>query len=519
MTDLLQERSLVANPEKSWIPVTLLVLIVAFGGLLRLDHLTKENLWLDEYWALYLATGRGNALFQTPQNQILQHPPDAGFSGAPAWWHIWNGISTAAHPPLYHIFLRFWVDCFGDRDGAIRMLSTVFSLGCIILLYIAIRRLGGGKSQALIASALMALAPIEIYYSQQVRPYTMIQFLALVAAVILISIERRGSSWFKLLLLSLAILALALTHYFSAGPIAAFLIYSLLRFRRGARIAVVSAIAIAGLIALIAWGPHLHDYSVTGYGEIRGRNLFHLICSAPQRLTMETNQNPLQMADNGSWPLVLGIAAIVYLLPLITLRSRPELLLWWLWSVCGIGLVLGFDIARHSTLLSITRYITPAAPGVYALLAAPLPTRIGKSVPWIVLAGVLIYGIDYCQMGPPDAPNVRIISDMVKREASPGDVVIVTGDYYFAGAMGPPLTYFVVSHYAGPWSVPVVFGTAEITRSVQIQLQRFHRIWVVGISPESDTRKILPGWRIHDIHGPGDSNLLWYVTPPMAPNS
>ena len=67
----------------------------------------------------------------------------------------------------------------------------------------------------------MALAPVEIYYSQQVRPYTMLQFIALAAAIILISIEKRGWSWAKMILLSMSVLMLALTHYFCAGVIAA----------------------------------------------------------------------------------------------------------------------------------------------------------------------------------------------------------------------------------------------------------------------------------------------------------
>ncbi len=39
---------------------------------------------------------------------------------------------------------------------------------------------------------------------------------------------------------------------------------------------------------------------------------------------------------------------------------------------------------------------------------------------------------------------------------------------------------------------------------------------MIGIDPNGDTQKILPGWQLHDLQGPGDSNLLWYVTPPIA---
>src|SRR5579872_7304936 len=90
----INEQPPAAVPRKRWISITLLLLLVAFGGLLRFHNLTKQNLWLDEYWTLYLATGRGDSVFQLPQNQIIEHPPNVGFSAAPAWWHIWNGIRT-----------------------------------------------------------------------------------------------------------------------------------------------------------------------------------------------------------------------------------------------------------------------------------------------------------------------------------------------------------------------------------------------------------------------------------------
>jgi hypothetical protein len=391
-------------------------------------------------------------------------------------------------------------------------MSALFSLGGVVLLYIAIREIGGGNSEALIAAGLMAFAPIEIYYSQQARPYTMLQFAALAAAIVLISIEKRGWTWLKLAGLGLAVMAMALTHYFCAGVIGALAAYSLVRFRGGDRVAAFSAIIAAGVIAAAAWGPHAGDSSLGDYGKIANRNLIHLILSVPQRLTLETNHDPLAMADNGKWPLVIAMAIIAYLFPLILMKRRRYLLLWWLWTVCGIGPVLAIDVFRHSTLLTITRYVIVAAPGVYALLAVPLPGRIGRISPWIILIGVMIFAADYWQTGPPATKDAALFTDLVKREISSGDVVIVASNYYFPGDEGPAMTYFVMAHYGGPWRVPVVFGTGRISDEVQRQLLRYKRVWMVGVWPASDTERILPGWEVHDIHGPGNSSLLWYVT-------
>jgi hypothetical protein len=502
-----------AGLRGSWLPLLILTALLAIGAFLRFDQITRQDLWRDEYWTLCLATGRGQMLVLQPRNQVIDPPPAAGFVGAPPWWHIWNSIQTTSHPPLYHIILRFWVDALGDSDLSVRGMSAFFSLGCIVLLYLAVKASDGKSWQAMTAAAIMALAPVQIYYSQQVRPYTMLEFIALAAAIVLMRIEKRGISVLTLVMLGVATAAMALTHYFSAGLIAAMAVYALIRLRGKARIAAVSAIFIGGIVAAVVWAPHLGDYSLVDYGRIPGRNILHLLLSVPQRLTLNSNLDPLLMADSGSWPVVIALALLVYLLPLYLMRRQRWLLFWWLSASASALLIFVIDVARHSTLLTFTRYVIPAAPGVYAILAGRLPGRLGKLIPWIILLGVGVYGADYYSAGPPCSPDLKIITRMVRSEVSPDDVVIVTGSYYFAGNDEPVMTYFAIAHYGGPWKVPVLFGTAAISPQVQAKLLQFHKIWVLGVSPDSDTAKILPGWTVRGVHGPGFSSLLWYVTP------
>jgi hypothetical protein len=86
--------------RKSAVPILLLLLIVVIAGVLRLHRITRENLWLNEFWALYFSTGRGDSIFQLPLNAIIPHAPAVEFVGAPPLWRIWNGIGSIAHPPL-----------------------------------------------------------------------------------------------------------------------------------------------------------------------------------------------------------------------------------------------------------------------------------------------------------------------------------------------------------------------------------------------------------------------------------
>ncbi len=216
-------------PGRSVISLAVLAGLLGIGGFFRFDHIAKQSLWVDEYWALYLATGRGNLIFDMPLGRVIESPPAVGFAGAPPWWHIWTGLASTPHPPLYHLALRFWVDVFGDGDFPTRAMSAVFGLGCIILIFDLVRPIRGDFA-ALVAAGLMTFSAVQIDLGQQTRPYTMLVFIGLVLCKSVVLIEQKGLSRFRILLLGVSALCLALTHYFSLGAIGAVALYSLLRF-------------------------------------------------------------------------------------------------------------------------------------------------------------------------------------------------------------------------------------------------------------------------------------------------
>src|ERR1700677_5141133 len=93
-----------------WIHLVSIVIVLGAAAILRLHLLDKQSLWLDEYWAVYLATGREGGsvtgVFEAPRNVLLNPPVAAGFTSAPAAWHIWNGLTSVVHPPFYYLLLR-----------------------------------------------------------------------------------------------------------------------------------------------------------------------------------------------------------------------------------------------------------------------------------------------------------------------------------------------------------------------------------------------------------------------------
>ena len=138
--------------QTRWIAT--LAAIVLAGAALRLFHLGKESLWLDEAFSVSIA-----------RTTIA---------------HIIEETSLDFHPPLYYVVLYYWVHWFDSLDATVRLLSVVFSLGTIVATWAVGRRLFGINS-ALIAVALVACSRFQIEFAQEARMYALLGLLGVVA--------------------------------------------------------------------------------------------------------------------------------------------------------------------------------------------------------------------------------------------------------------------------------------------------------------------------------------------------
>ena len=96
------------------------------------------------------------------------------------------------HPPAYFALLNVWLVLAGYSQFALRFLSVTFGLLTVALLWRFARHLSSGWA-ALLAGLFAAISPLYVAYSQEVRSYTMITFLALGSTFYLWRVT--GSGW------------------------------------------------------------------------------------------------------------------------------------------------------------------------------------------------------------------------------------------------------------------------------------------------------------------------------------
>ncbi|MFS0737935.1 glycosyltransferase family 39 protein [Sphingomonas sp. 1P06PA] len=142
------------------LPAALAILAVA--AWFRIAGTLAEPLWLDEAYSAY-AAGKGFAFL----------------------WQVVPSYET--HPPFYYSLLRIWTMAFGDSLGGHRALGIIAGLAALPMTYLAAREaallLGRkGRLAGIVAAALVAIAPMAVEMSREVRPYPLM-ILAYAAAL------------------------------------------------------------------------------------------------------------------------------------------------------------------------------------------------------------------------------------------------------------------------------------------------------------------------------------------------
>lgn len=129
--------------------------VFLLGLLLRLYDLNRFSPWFDEALCIFKA-----------KNLIP----------------LLNGSGMANNPPLYFIFLHLWSQ-IATSVGFLRMLSVGFGMATLILVFWLGRIIWDSKT-GLLAMLFLAVSPLHIYYSQEIKMYSMNCFLYVLTLIL-----------------------------------------------------------------------------------------------------------------------------------------------------------------------------------------------------------------------------------------------------------------------------------------------------------------------------------------------
>lgn len=433
----------------------LLLIIILLGLILRIYDIGGESLWLDEFISLKFARlnlgGIIGRIYYDSEN----------------------------NPPLYFMFLHYWIVLFGDSEASLRMTTVVFNTASIIVLYILGRALFNKKT-GLLASLIFSVSAYQIYYSQEARAYSLMVLLGLLSLFFLLRLMNKfdlrsafGYALFSGLLLY--------THYYGLLIIAAENLYffSIMLLQRSGKK--------KGLIRWISLQVILSILFVPGFSMLMaGHALEEGFWLAKPDLTTVMNSFIEYSGSEALLALffILGVFAVVHAV-VILYKNRSENFvntvramfinkesdvksMYLLLTLIVVMIVIPYVVSLFYRPVYHDRYSIMASPALYLLAAKGIMciriTRLQYLIVLLIL--VLSFLNIYGYYKGVDKHQWREAIEYIESEAEYGDVLMVY----------PPFESYGAGYYLGRKDLKVrpFSDRSELSRNLEGK-----ELWVV----------------------------------------
>src|ERR1051325_2274476 len=128
--------------NRRWLPFTLII-VLAIG--LRLINLGGRALWDDEAFAVLFAEKGLSAMLYGTLTPVA-------------------GGAADIHPLLYYSALNVWMHFFGESAFTVRLLSVIFGVATVAVIYLLGKTLFDERT-GLVGALITASAPFQVAFS------------------------------------------------------------------------------------------------------------------------------------------------------------------------------------------------------------------------------------------------------------------------------------------------------------------------------------------------------------------
>lgn len=398
----------------------------------------------------------------------------------------WHTFVTAllrrqANMSLYYLLLRGWIH-FGNSEASLRLLSVIFGVGAVPLIYRLARELFGSRTGR-IAAFLMSIHAFHIQYSQEARGYTLLVFLVVLSCHFFVRLlSSVGKSTWAVYILASVLMLYA--HVFGVWILLAqwLCAISLSNSADTRRAVSTAAVAIATLssplvISLLLVSDRSQLSWITPHAALSLSRFF------------------LDLSGNAHSPLF-----VLYLfLLLVSLRSfvrgqqqttSEKIGYVFLWASILLPTLIVGAISMHWPILQ-ERYLIICLPAFLILAANGLAQIRSKPVfvaAVMTIAGLSLLGVNsyYKERADPNhSDNWRDATTYCLSHAQPGDAILFT---YSAeeipfreyqdrlGGPGPEITLVPEETELALLTRPGTWASPALVSSVA---SRDHRVWVI----------------------------------------
>ena len=494
--------------------------ITLFAFLLRAYRLDFQSYWIDEAWSVFFANLSSNEM-----------------------WH--RLTTTEPHPPFYHISTLLWARVVGDSEYALRFFSLFFGVLAVPFTYRLGKTLGDARL-GLIAALLMAVAPFQIWHSQEVRMYSVLTAAAAMSMWGFVAwVQHRGrKNW---LIYVAGTIFIVMTHYLGLLLIGIQGLFLLLTWQKNRNIylrfgATLGLILILILPWLIFSGNWISGYlNWVEQPTLADSYVRSALAYSLNKLVPHEQAIPLTLIFVATFLLGLFYAARRHwgkwtgwemLAFLIAFTIVPNLVAWLYGEIrTTIFLERYLILVQVGYLLTIAIGILAVVDGLPQLIAkithqpyhgATVWSRLAAAVLLLTLIGINGWVMYQHYHNPVYAkPDWRAVAQTVENFEQPGDAILLTGDggeqafnYYYNGDL-PVYTSFNI-----PLHQPVPRPEGDEALQILSGITSQHeRLWYTPYGMYLDP--LLESWLAENTHPAwqswlGRKRLALYDTQPAV---
>lgn len=488
--------------------------IVLLATCSRLYQSTASAIWCDE----------GSSL-------LLSH-----YSPALIWYHSAHDV----HPPLYFWLLHVWITAFGNGILSIRLLSVLTGIATVAVGVWLVLKVSSRRA-AMLAGILLALFPIAVRYSQEVRMYSLMGLLLLSATLALVYWVKNPERHRYLVIYTALMAASFYTHYFTGLCVLSHWLYLFTLREQKYRLITRPTWWMANAAIVLMYTPwlpnlldlfkHLDQLKAGGdIGWIAPVNEYSLFSTLWQDFTL-TDGLQLDRLFYFALPLTMALLAGYVCIRDTTAYKFVGLLTIY----AALPLALIFIISWKTPLL-VERYLLFSALGLPLVLAIAID-RLGRRLP--VMAGViflLVVGVEIDGLSNnyhTDAQQVDALVEYVNKSYAPGDSIVVNDLFWYFSVVYYNKTGALVQLYTPPLadgssSRPNNYGFGTLveadTQSIYVDdLKQLggqsKRVWLISSTdPVDDVASFPANWKVKSKFDIGDVQVRAFTidNPPIA---
>lgn len=210
------------------------IMLVAFA--VRVFYLNERGIWYDEAFAILYASRSFQEMLSGTLSSV-------------------GGAAADVHPLFYYFSLHLWLGIAGDSVFSARYYSVLYGIATIPIIYCLARELFNPRVAA-ISSALLALAPFHLAYSQEARMYAQLGFWSALAFYAFSRYRRSAAKkWWTLFVFAGA--GALYSHNLAFVALSALGVWVIADALRTRTTRVLLATGLASLAMIALWSPWL----------------------------------------------------------------------------------------------------------------------------------------------------------------------------------------------------------------------------------------------------------------------